>query len=217
MILLHGSLSSNVLHGKQAFSVLLPSDWQDDGRRVRQVDPPYRTLYLLHGYGGDETDWLTHTPLSHLAKSLGIAVVLPKTGSDFYPDPWPVYLGTELPAITRRSFPLSSRKEDTWIMGASMGGYGALACMASFPTFGRCVALSAAVDGPGLPSSSTLPPLPKDRVLLACGTDDALFPADEALAARLGARWHPSAGGHDWAYWSRALDDGLRWLTAGQD
>lgn len=56
------------------------------------------------------------------------------------------YVGEELPAFTRRLFPLSSRREDTFIAGLSMGGYGALNAGLTYPeTFGKVAALSAAL------------------------------------------------------------------------
>lgn len=34
------------------------------------------------------------------------------------------FIGEELVSFTRRSFPLSTKREDTFIGGLSMGGYG---------------------------------------------------------------------------------------------
>lgn len=51
----------------------------------------------------------------------------------------------ELPSICKSIFNISSKMEDTIVMGASMGGYGALKCALSKPdTHGYCCAFSSA-------------------------------------------------------------------------
>ena len=39
------------------------------------------------------------------------------------------FIGEELVDVTRRLFPLSKQKQDTFIAGLSMGGYGAKMCI----------------------------------------------------------------------------------------
>ena len=76
MMVLSGSMYSATLRGKTHLTVLLPSDSQDYGDGTPIVlQSPYKTLYLLHGMGGDDSDWITHTDLSHLAKRNGFCVV----------------------------------------------------------------------------------------------------------------------------------------------
>ena len=63
--------------------------------------------------------------------------------------PWNDYetfIGEELPEITRKMFPLSDKREDTFIGGLSMGGYGALRNGIVFSdTFSRVIGLSSAI------------------------------------------------------------------------
>ncbi|WP_207662190.1 alpha/beta hydrolase-fold protein [Clostridium sp. AM58-1XD] len=55
------------------------------------------------------------------------------------------YISEELPAACRRIFHISSDRNDTFMIGGSMGGYGALKCSLSRPDiFGHCLALSSA-------------------------------------------------------------------------
>ena len=65
----------------------------------------------------------------------GVAVILPSGENSFYLDipvrngclgDFGAYIGEELVQVTREMFPLSHRREDTFISGMSMGGYGAL-------------------------------------------------------------------------------------------
>lgn len=200
MMVLSGSMYSATLRGKTHLTVLLPSDSQDYGDGTPIVlQSPYKTLYLLHGMGGDDSDWITHTDLSHLAKRNGFCVVLPSCLSTFYEGPWGEYVGSELVETTRRTFPLSSRQEDTWIMGASMGGWGALHIASTYPdTFGRCIALSTATMGRPVPH-------PCCQLYLGCGTEDPLLAENRDIARLLGSGLHTTAGGHDWHYWNSVL------------
>lgn len=93
---------------------------------------PFRTLYLLHGYGGSSANWLEKSNVARWADEYGLAIVLPDCGDGYYQDnprtgeQMKRFLGEELIAETRSQFPLSSRREDTFIGGASMGGFGSL-------------------------------------------------------------------------------------------
>lgn len=97
--------------------------------------PSYRdfpTLYLLHGVFGNHIDWICGTRVQRWAEEKGLAVVMPAGENAFYLDHADMhtnygdYVGRELPEVMRRMFPLSDRREDTFIAGLSMGGYGAL-------------------------------------------------------------------------------------------
>jgi putative tributyrin esterase len=93
---------------------------------------PLKTLYLLHGIFGDCNDWLMKTGIEHYAEKHHIAVIMPSGNNFFYVDNevrneyYGRYIGEELVAFTRKLFPLSSKREDTYIGGLSMGGYGAI-------------------------------------------------------------------------------------------
>lgn len=89
-------------------------------------------MYLLHGVLGNHTDWLTGTGIMRWAEERDLAVVMPSGENAFYVDhPWDddmygKFIGEELIQFTRKTFPLSHKREDTYIGGLSMGGYGAL-------------------------------------------------------------------------------------------
>ena len=92
----------------------------------------YKTLYLLHGIFGSQNDWITGTNVQRWALEKNLAVVMPAGENMFYLDQedthalYGQFIGRELPALMRRIFRLSPRREDTFIAGLSMGGYGAL-------------------------------------------------------------------------------------------
>lgn len=131
MAILTVSAYSTSLMRTVPFKVYLPTDNRDYQGNVVAL-PPYPTLYLLHGILGSDSDWLLHTRVAALAKQYNIAVVMPSGENRFYVDNeraheyYGEYVGRELVEMTRSMFPLSTRREDTWIAGLSMGGFGAM-------------------------------------------------------------------------------------------
>ena len=137
---------SETLKREAAFKAIIPAE---------RFEPPYLTLYLLHGLTDNSGAWLYNTRIRIWAEEMGLAVILPSGENSFYLDV-PVkdgcygdfgeYVGRELVDFTRRLFPLSHKREDTFIGGLSMGGYGACRNgLKYFGTFGKVAMLSAAV------------------------------------------------------------------------
>jgi len=115
----------------------------------RQEHP---VLYLLHGLSDDHTIWQRRTSIERYVSELGIAVVMPAVNRSFYADMkkgnryWS-FISEELPAIARSFFPLSSRKEDNFVAGLSMGGYGAIKLALSHPDrYQAAASLSGSLD-----------------------------------------------------------------------
>ncbi|SEL70127.1 S-formylglutathione hydrolase FrmB [Butyrivibrio sp. ob235] len=113
---------------------------------------PMKTLYLLHGYSGNESDWIYSGVAEDLASTYNLAVIMITAGNNFYLDrkatghQYCTFAGKEVVEFTRKLFGLSDKKEDTFIAGLSMGGFGALHTGLAFPeTFGGIVALSSAL------------------------------------------------------------------------
>ncbi|TVX94041.1 alpha/beta hydrolase [Paenibacillus agilis] len=109
-------------------------------------------LYLLHGLGADHAEWLRHSSVERYAEDKGIALIMPSVGRSYYTDmkkgaPYFTYLSEELPAVARSFFPLSERREDNFVAGISMGGYGALKLGLSFPErYAAAASLSGGLD-----------------------------------------------------------------------
>jgi len=109
-------------------------------------------LYLLHGLSADHTDWIRHSFIERYAENKGIIVVMPSVGRSYYTDmkygsPYFTFLSEELPKIVSALFPVSERKEDTFVAGMSMGGYGALKLALSFPErYAAAASLSGGLD-----------------------------------------------------------------------
>ena len=91
----------------------------------------FKTLWLLHGYGDDESTWLRRTNVERYASEYSLAVVMPCVHLSAYADmvhggAYYSFVSEELPKILRSYFPLSEKREDNFIAGLSMGGHGAL-------------------------------------------------------------------------------------------
>jgi putative tributyrin esterase len=89
-----------------------------------------KVLYLLHGLSDDGSAWQRYTAIETLASAYGLVVVMPSVGRSFYTDQpngqrYFTYLTEELPSYLADVFGLTPRREDTFIAGNSMGGYGA--------------------------------------------------------------------------------------------
>lgn len=133
MVLFRGDIKSKSLQRRTTISVILPADNIHFLNGTDEIVPqPYKTLYLLHGLYGSDDIFLANTSIQKFAEDQGIAVVIPCGDNSFYVDHekahayYGEYIGQELLDITRNIFPLSDRREDTYIAGFSMGGYGAI-------------------------------------------------------------------------------------------
>lgn len=149
MALLEVTFSSQCLGRTVPMTVILPTDKQPmPGQQPRPRDLPYKTLYLLHGVYGSCGDWLCGTRIRRWAEARNLAVVMPSGENSMYLDnpaaAFGEFIGRELVDFTRRTFPLSSKREDAYIGGLSMGGFGALRNGLKYhETFGAIIALSA--------------------------------------------------------------------------
>jgi putative tributyrin esterase len=89
-----------------------------------------KVLYLLHGLSEDASAWQRYTCIETIAAAYGLVVVMPSGGRSFYINQpngqaYFSYLTEELPHYLTEVFGLSTHREDTFIAGSSMGGYGA--------------------------------------------------------------------------------------------
>lgn len=124
---------SNQLMRPVPFTAVIPNDGSIyPGQEPSFVTGDMKTLYLLHGIMGDETDYLVNTRIRELSEKYKLAVIMPAGENSFYVDDeagvanYGKYIGEELVEYTRRMFPLSCKREDTFIGGLSMGGFGAM-------------------------------------------------------------------------------------------
>lgn len=156
MALIQANFMSGSLMRTVPVNIILPVDKLAFSGAVQKEVTAYKTLYLLHGIFGNYTDWVSGTNIQRWAEEKDLAVVMPSGDNMFYIDHreslnyYGEFIGRELVELTRRTFPLSRRREDTFIAGLSMGGYGAIRNGLKYhDTFGCIAGLSSAmiVDG----------------------------------------------------------------------
>ena len=150
MILNEVKFFSEVLGFFISMHVLLPRRTLADAKNKRA--PKYRTLYLLHGYSDDHTAWQRWTSIERYVEGLDLAVVMPAVHLSYYTDMthggryWQ-FISEEVPAVVRDMFSLSSNREDNFVAGLSMGGYGAFKLALTHPErFAAAASLSGALD-----------------------------------------------------------------------
>ena len=142
---------------------------------------PMPVLYLLHGGTDDSTLWFRESDVEALCHRYGVLAVSLDARSSSYADmrhgqKFFTYMTCELPEFLAHRLPVSTRREDTFIAGFSMGGQGALKAAFRCPDrYAACMGLSGARDTVALyklwQSMENGPDLG--------GVEDALGPIDE--------------------------------------
>ncbi|MBC7251612.1 MAG: hypothetical protein H5T62_15205 [Anaerolineae bacterium] len=131
------------------FNPLSPGETLDD---IYGSVGKCKTLYLFHGAFADSSSWSLYSRVEEYADRHGLAVVMPNVGNSFYADLWhgPAYwtfVSEELPRFVRSVFPLSDKREDNFVAGLSMGGYGAFKLVLNKPEkFAAGISLSGVLD-----------------------------------------------------------------------
>jgi S-formylglutathione hydrolase FrmB len=152
MALAEVSFFSQVLGLSVQANVILPQKSQGIGQAGAEREGDAPVLWLLHGASDDHTIWLRRTSIERYAAPLGLAVVMPAANLSFYTNMasgprYFDYIAYELPEIMGEFFHFSPRREDNFIAGLSMGGYGALKLALSLPEqYAAAASLSGALD-----------------------------------------------------------------------
>ena len=206
----------------------------------------YRTLYLLHGLSDDQTIWHRRTSIERYATEYGVCVVMPCGGRSFYMNQqngqkYYDYIAKELPVIISEFFNVSDKREDRYVAGNSMGGYGALKiALKESKTFGGAAGLSSVADirtdrfkellegvvgkENYLSDDEDLFALStkkegceiKPRLFMCCGTEDFLYADNVKLRNHLQKftydyTYEEGVGAHTWGYWDDKIQRVLAW------
>ena len=134
--------------GRKVKVVYVLPDKASDGRRCPVV-------YLLHGHGGDELEWLRIKPdLPRLADELGFIFACPDGENSWYWDSplhpqyrYETFTSHDLVAYTDSCYATQPRREARAVAGLSMGGHGAMwLSIRHKDTFGAAACMSGGVD-----------------------------------------------------------------------
>lgn len=158
MALLKVNFFSNALGMAMQMDVILPEGNQGVGVAAKPLwdgKEPLPVLYLLHGASDDNTIWQRRTSIERYVADKKLAVVMPNAHLSMYSNQ---YLGFnffdfiayEVPEFCQKYFKVSDRREDNFIAGLSMGGYGTLKIgMSCGDRFSYAASLSGACDRAG--------------------------------------------------------------------
>ena len=112
----------------------VPKDYYKEGQK-------FKVMWLLHGTFGDHLDWIRRTNIELYACERNPIVVMPSGLNANYSD-WPEcmmgfnmfsYLTEELMPMVYAWYPASSKREDNFIAGLSMGSGGSLKYAVNHP------------------------------------------------------------------------------------
>ncbi|MCB1208640.1 MAG: esterase family protein [Verrucomicrobiales bacterium] len=209
-------------------------------RKMNVYTPPdyssakkYPVLYLLHGIGGDETEWARYAQpeilLDNLiadGKAQPMIVVMPNGRAQKDDRPVgnlfkhiPAFLVFEhdlfddiIPTIESR-YSVQGDREHRALAGLSMGGGQTMNI--GFAHLDRFAWLGAFSSGPNAKNSDDLLPDPTAAqhlklLFLSCGSRDGLLHVSQELHGEMKAKgvphvWHVTPHGHDADEWKQAL------------
>ena len=116
----------------------------------------YAVLYLLHGYSGNQNDWVTQAPeITELSDLYNFIIVCPdgNYSSWYFDSPidaawkYETYIARELPLWIDKHFSTIGSRDGRAITGLSMGGHGALyLAFRNQDVFGAAGSMSGGVD-----------------------------------------------------------------------
>lgn len=140
-------LKSQILQTTVGIKLYFPTDLPAEvGYTVKGV------LTLLHGYTNSGDDWIQMTAAPRYAADNGLVLIMPDCGNSFYQNmmyggAYKTFLTQEMPMLLGRMFKLPTRRDQNFIAGLSMGGYGALFLGLSRPDlYAGCASFSGALD-----------------------------------------------------------------------
>jgi S-formylglutathione hydrolase FrmB len=143
------SFLSSALARQMPYEAVLPAGYSASQER-------YPVLYLLHGWQGDETNWVSLTHLVEDASAYKLIVVTPRGGNSWYvnsatraDDRYADYVFQDLIAEVDTHYRTIASPHDRAIAGLSMGGYGAMLFSLRHPgAFAFAASISGAFAGP---------------------------------------------------------------------
>lgn len=128
MALLTINHHSKVLEKHHSFQVILPE--ADSHYHLGEEVPFLKTVLLLHGLSNDETIYTRYTNIERYANEANLAVIIPSVGKSFYTNMthghnYYDYV-LEVHDYAHQILSLSKKREDNFVTGHSMGGYGTI-------------------------------------------------------------------------------------------
>lgn len=230
-----------------SFLIIIPNDLTEE----KKCNNPYylkntKTLYLLHGIECDSYEWLLRSPIYELSQKYNLAIVLPAGENSFYIDhnsvdeKYSQFISEEIWGYVNQTFNISLKREDTFIGGFSMGGFGAIYNGFKYcQNFSKIIALAPALNlddfntsgyscfkdncndfdeviQSALDENKELP-----KLFIVCGNEDVLINSNREFVKflkdkNIECEYEESRGGHHFDFWNKYIGSMIKWLI-GED
>lgn len=189
----------------QNLTVILPEDQSFFNNDT--TAKPLKTLMLLHGLSSDETTYMRYTSIERYANEHKLAVIMPNVDHSAYANmayghSYYDYI-LEVYDYVHQIFPLSKKRDDNFIAGHSMGGYGTIKfALTQGDKFAKAV-----VEDKQIP-----------KLLIMCGKQDFLYQdnldfIDYLSRKNVPYQFEDGPGDHDYAYWDQAIKRAITWMV----
>ncbi|RAO98473.1 hypothetical protein PW5551_09665 [Petrotoga sp. 9PW.55.5.1] len=145
------SFYSEKIRGNMRYSIYLPSNYNNESRK-------YPVIYLLHGHDGNEISWKRKGLIDQTFDSMieqgempPMVAVMPDAKNSWYVNSpsgimYESALVEDLTEYIQKNYKVYSNRENRFIAGISMGGYGALKLAFKYPDkFLAAASLSGAI------------------------------------------------------------------------
>ncbi len=161
-MILTANMFSNALLTNVTITAVIPTPEgneqiiNDDVKKKYGYDQGLPVVYLLHGAFGNCHSWTRFSNVERYAQKYGCILIMPSVENSFYHDmnhggSYYTYVSKELPELVKSIFPVSRKREDTYIAGFSMGGYGSWYIALNNPgSYIKAASMSGALDLPEL-------------------------------------------------------------------
>ena len=194
MSLIKFNFESQFLCGNTEVSIIMPDKPRDkEAKDYYASGEKFKVLWLLHGTYGDHSDWVRKSMVEIYAREKNLIAVMPSGLNANYSN-WPKfmmgynmfdYLTQELMPLVYNWFPASSKREDNFICGLSMGGGGAIKYAVLHPDkFAAAAILSSAPKD--IRQSSKQPNIRDANSIANAGGYDAYVDSNENIWEILG-------------------------------
>lgn len=207
-----------------------------------------KNILLLHGLSDDESIWERRTSIERYAAEHGVNIIMPFGARSFYTDmkyggKYYTHVAKEIPETACSLFNISDEKENWYVAGLSMGGYGALKiALKERERFSGGAALSPVTnlynenfkkdivpifgENPVVPESEDLFALTKKiascsdkpRLFAVTGKDDFMFDDYKRFISHMEKLDYDfteyiDEGSHNWAFWDKHIQNALKWIV----
>ena len=238
------NLISNTMGRNVDFTLILPSrrnftpidkyDAKHDTYYQDKKDKLYPLIILLHGYLNDEKAWTRYARAELFADENEIAICMVSGENKFYlnweakttNDRFYDFIEYELKDYLYGTFPISPKREDNYIAGLSMGGFGALYHGLSNPKAYKAIgAFSAPYTSFKEADLKKIVYSVKDApfVYMACGDKDFLLDdsceLDQDLTKQKIDHYYDfvKGYGHEWRFWDMQLEKFIKFIDRTDD